>query len=411
MRLTLSRAVRKDLSTCAVAVLFCLGPAMELFAAPAQKHVLAVLSMRRETQFAVLTDRELPRLLQERFQDVDYYSEYIDVARFPEPEYQAGLRDYFKVKYDGRSFDVVIAFQDIAAQFVERYRGELFGNSPIVFLAANPPRLPNSTGVRLDFDVARTVTLVTALQPDVNRVFVISGASARDRYYEGLARTQLKPFEDRFTFTYLSGLSTGELEGRLAMLPERSIALYVLMYQDARGINLDPLDYCARLTNIANRPIYSWTDSTMGRGVIGGALRSANAQIHVTAEHALRILSGEAAGSIPISAPDLYVNQVDWRQLQQWDISTARVPAGTIVLFRDPGPWERYQQYILGAAALIVLQTALIAGLLIQRERRRKAEEEVRRTQAELRGSYERIQDLGGRLIVAQEAERSRIAL
>ncbi len=410
MRLAVPRVLRKDLAAIVVAVLSGLGPAAELLAAPAQKHVLAVLSMRRETQFAVLTDHELPRLLQERVRDVDYYSEYIDVARFPDPDYQAGLRDYFKVKYDGRRFDAVIAFQDVAAQFVERYRGELFGNAPVVFLAANPPRAPNSTGVRLNFDVARTVTLATALQPDVNRVFVVTGASARDRYYEGLARAQLEQFEGRLTFTYLAGLSTSELEGRLAMLPERSIALYVLMYQDARGINLDPLDYCARLTNITNRPIYSWTDSTMGRGVVGGAQRSAESQIHMAASQTLRVLGGEAAGSIPISSPDLYVNQVDWRQLQRWEISPARVPVGTVLRFREPGAWERYKQYILGAAALIVLQTALIGGLLIQGRRRRKAEDQVRRTQEQLRASYERIQDLGGRLIVAQEAERSRIA-
>jgi signal transduction histidine kinase len=48
--------------------------------------------------------------------------------------------------------------------------------------------------------------------------------------------------------------------------------------------------------------------------------------------------------------------------------------------------------------------------LLIQRTRRRQAEERVIGSQEALRTSYERIRDLGGRLLSAQETERSRIA-
>ena len=65
---------------------------------------------------------------------------------------------------------------------------------------------------------------------------------------------------------------------------------------------------------------------------------------------------------------------------------------------------------MLGAATILLAQTVLIAGLLVQRSRRRQAEEQVRGSQAALRTSYERIRDLGARLLSAQENERSRIA-
>lgn len=119
-------------------------------------------------------------------------------------------------------------------------------------------------------------------------------------------------------------------------------------------------------------------------------------------------LSGEVVRSIPTVRS--YVNQVDWRQLRQWGIDEGRVPAGTIVRFRDPTTWDRYRAYILGALAVLLMQTALIAGLLIQRARRQRAENELRKSQAALQSSYERIRDLGGRLLKAQETERSRIA-
>jgi signal transduction histidine kinase len=55
-------------------------------------------------------------------------------------------------------------------------------------------------------------------------------------------------------------------------------------------------------------------------------------------------------------------------------------------------------------------QAALIAGLLIHRAKRQAAEHQMRRSQAALRTSYERVRRLGSRLLTAQERERSRIA-
>jgi signal transduction histidine kinase len=66
--------------------------------------------------------------------------------------------------------------------------------------------------------------------------------------------------------------------------------------------------------------------------------------------------------------------------------------------------------YILGALAVLLAQTALIVGLLVQAAHRKRAEEQVRRGQKELHLSSERIRDLGGRLLQAQEDERSRLA-
>ena len=86
------------------------------------------------------------------------------------------------------------------------------------------------------------------------------------------------------------------------------------------------------------------------------------------------------------------------------------MPAGTRVLFQEPSAWERYKRYIVGSAALVSVQALFIVALLVQRARRRRAEARVRGRERELRASFERIRDLGGRLLNAQETERARIA-
>jgi signal transduction histidine kinase len=100
----------------------------------------------------------------------------------------------------------------------------------------------------------------------------------------------------------------------------------------------------------------------------------------------------------------------DWREVKRWGIDPSRLPPGSDIQFRIPTVWERYHRYILGAAGLVLAQAALIAALLVQSTRRRRAEARVRASQTALRASLHRLRDLGGRLIGAQEAERSRIA-
>jgi signal transduction histidine kinase len=125
---------------------------------------------------------------------------------------------------------------------------------------------------------------------------------------------------------------------------------------------------------------------------------------------AVRVLRGEPTESIPVATVDGTSNQVDWHQLQRWKIDEARIPAGTTVRFRDVSIWGRYGNYILVGIAVLVIQTVLIAGLLIHRARRRRAEEQLRGSKEELLKSYERNRDLGARLLKTQDAERSRIA-
>jgi signal transduction histidine kinase len=378
-----------------------------------QKQVLVLYSTRRDAQIAVLGERDLPPLLDASVPEgVDYYSEYIDQVRFTQPDYQAAFRDFLKRKYQPQRFDLVIAMGDLPLEFVDRNRDVLFDESPVVFYSNGPVprRLRNSTGIAVRLNFTGTLSLVTQLQPDVREIVVVTGAGIGEKQYEKAARAQFRAFEPRLSFTYLTGLPTRDLETRLGSLPKHSVVYYLVVSRDGAGQNFHPLDYAERVSATANAPTYSWIDSTINRGVVGGSLKDLERQTRAIGELGVRILRGERADTIPVSSPDLNQNEVDWRQLRRWGISEARLPKGTIVRFREPSAWDRYKFYIVGALAVLLAQSVLIAGLLLQRTRRRQAEEQVRGKQVELQKSYVRIRDLGARLLNAQEAERARIA-
>ena len=407
-------------SSTRVATIRCLLTALALhaFAAvavaaadEAQKQVLVLYSTRRDAQIAIVGDRELPVLLERGLgNDIDYYSEFIDSARFPQSDYQRAFRDFLNLKYKGRNFDLLVAMDDVSLAFAEAYRKELFAGAPLVFFASRSPdvRPANATGIIGELDLRRTIDLAADLQPGLRHVFVVQ--SAERSVLRTLTRAQLKELESRYEVKYLEGLPTVDLEARLASLPANSMVYYISVDRDGSRQNFHPLEYLDRVTAVSNVPVYCWVDSAVGHGIVGGSLKDQLAQTHAMGEVSLRVLRGEPPDTVPVAAVDLNVNQVDWRQLRRWGISESRVPKGTVVRFREPSAWDRYKGYVFATLAVLLAQTLLIAGLLVQRARRRQAEEQVRGGQAELQKSYARIRDLGARLLDAQEGERARIA-
>jgi signal transduction histidine kinase len=180
--------------------------------------------------------------------------------------------------------------------------------------------------------------------------------------------------------------------------------------QDGAGENRQQTAFLSRVAAAANAPTYSWVDGAVESGIVGGRRRDQPAQIKAIGALALRVLRGERASDIPVSSPDTDVDAVDWRQLRRWGLDESRLPPGTRVLFRVPSMWDQYWRYVAGVVVLVIAQTALIAGLLVQRARRQRVERALRGSQVKLRLSYDRIRCLNRRLLGEQEAERARIA-
>ena len=175
---------------------------------------------------------------------------------------------------------------------------------------------------------------------------------------------------------------------------------------------MHPLDAAfTRLREVATVPVFGYGDYHLGQGSVGGPSDQTQAVGQQTADVALRILAGERAGDIKTPLIGLGIPAYDWRELQRWGISEASLPPNSEVRFRSPSVWELYRWYIVGTISLIVLQTLLIASFLVQRARRRTAEIGIRAKESELRVSYDQVRQLAGRLIYAQEEERTRAAL
>lgn len=360
------------------------------------KRILVLYWYNKDFPGNVVSDQGIQSVLNSASSsDIEYYAEYLETNRFPGEDQAITLRDYLRRKYAERPIDVIIATADPTVEFFRKYRNDIFPNTPIVFTAASsPPAIDceagaGMTGLVNHQSYRENVDLILRLHPDTDNVFIVTGSVEHDKRYETPARQELQDYEEKVKITYLTDLSIKELTSTLKSLPKRSIVLYVWQQGiDDNGTILESFDFMSAVANSATVPIYGQASWHIGKGAIGGYVRSAESTSMRAAEIALRIVNGERPQEIAIEKSPV-VPMFDWRELKRWGISEDAVPAGSIIKFRNVSFWDQYKWYLLGVISVVLFQSILIAGLVINRTVRKRVERALRESEEQYRGIFE----------------------
>jgi PAS domain S-box-containing protein len=355
-------------------VLLCVlvGPATA--AEPAVKNVLVLHNQANlPLSWALMESTVRARVPGE----INFYTASVENPRFDEEVYRESLAETLRRGYGGVKLDVVVASSYPVLEFAMQYRDKMFPGVPIVFTDVSHTEgrkmWPGVTGVISPLGMRETIDLALHLHPNARTVAVISGTTEWDKYWLAVAHSELLRHLNTVREIDLIGPSSHLIVEKIAELPPSTVVLFQLRPDDLTQPALEPFDV---LADVAQRlPTYSaWPGLAIDRGGVGGAYRNFRKDAVLNGEIVARVLSGERPENIPIvHDSDLQV-RVDWRALQRWRISESALPPGTVVEYREPTVWQRDRKYIVIAIALIVAQALLIAGLLLQRARKRKAE-------------------------------------
>ena len=195
----------------------------------------------------------------------------------------------------------------------------------------------------------------------------------------------------------------------VSRLPRDAVLVWLSFLRDSTGRSFIPADVVATVMERSAAPVYSPYD-LLRKGRLGGYGESFASMGRTAADVLLEIFDGKDPAAIPPrTSPDLGY-WVDHQVLQRFGLDERNIPAGATVADKVPSLWDMYRWHAIGAISVIALQALLIAGLIVQRQRRKVAEADIRAKASALRVSHENISRLNGQLIDAEEAERARIA-
>lgn len=321
-------------------------------------------------------------LVSQSKEPIDIFEASLATARYAGDE-ERPFVDYLHALFVSRRLDVVIAIGAPAANFLQRHRQELFPSVPAVYTGLEQRRVPidalteNDAVVAVSIDLAGAVGSMLRLLPETTTVAVVLGDSPIERFWLGQMRDAVKPFENRVAFSWFNELSLEEMEQRVAALPPRSAIFFALLSVDAAGVAHEEGMALARLHDVANAPMFTHSDAFFGQGIVGGPLSIVASVGRQAASVAVRILAGESPAAIKTPPMEFGTPKYDWRELQRWNISESRLPAGSEIYFRVPGPWELYRWQISAGVAALLLQAAIITWLFLEHRRRNLAEAEA----------------------------------
>ncbi|MBW1636893.1 MAG: GHKL domain-containing protein [Deltaproteobacteria bacterium] len=369
---------------------------------PVAKRVLAIFVFKQSMPWPYRFEQSLRAALTSNpSYPIELDVEYADQLTFSKKEYLSKVIDLYRYKYkfSKQKVDLVLVIGNEFADLMLEYSEVLFGDIPVVLITLeqkNKPRnllKPNMVSSVYGFDLDKMGPLIQSLLPKTENLFVISGDSLTDRKFKNLAAGVLAEFNGQFAVHYLDDFSVKELLLEVTQLPENSAILFLTVFRDANGQSFIQRDLMSKISEKANAPTFGVIDTYLGHGIVGGNLLSAENQGKRYAEIVEKMLKGEPLTNLKFKGK---ANQMmfDWRQLKRWSIDEDRLPAGSIVRYREASVWGDYKWTIVGVGAIIFAQAFALIGLTIQHRRRRLAEEESQRLRDE-RAHISRVLAMG----------------
>jgi PAS domain S-box-containing protein len=367
---------------------------------PGPKRVLILYSFESEIGLFSDFDQSLRATLKSGLiGPVEFHTEFLDLARFPGAPHERELQKFLRAKYSTENLDLVIPVSLPAIRFIIDHGEKLFPHTPVVFCAVDRrwllrlPLPPAMTGVDETTKLTKTLAAALQLQPDARRVVVVGGTLPYERDWMKEIRADLRDYQGKLEFSYLTDLPLDELLKTLANLPEHTIVLYMMMWRDGAGEFFLPEEALSRIVQSSRAPVYSVFERYLGSGIVGGELVPFKTAGTVGGMMGLHVLAGEKPAEIPILSEENGRYMFDWRQLRRWHISERRLPQGSTVLFKEPAFWELYRRQIIEAFLLIIVETVLIALLLVQRSRRQRTQEALNASEERYRSLVESSHD------------------
>jgi signal transduction histidine kinase len=325
--------------------------------------------------FLLLDNAMRKTILAESNIPVELYAEALDLNRFLPSRIENELLALLRKKYQDLKVDVIVADGPIALDFARRHGEIIWPGATIVFNSVPIPLLqkhkpdPDIIGVPLQFDFVKTLDLALRLRPETQQVVVIAGTADPDQKRLSILKNSLERYRKKFDVRYLVGLSLADTITAVRAIPADAIILYVTVFRDGNGAPKVPRHVLTRLAKVSHAPIFGTFDTYLGNGIAAGSIVSFETMGKLTGKLVARVLNGEAPSSIGVQESPETRCIADWQQLQHWGLDENLLPPDCEVRFREITIWDRYHVHFTVALTVILVQSALIIVLMLNRRR------------------------------------------
>jgi two-component sensor histidine kinase len=339
--------------------------------------------------------------LYERLEYPEITIEYLDTKRHffgMDSELMDHYRAVYELKYEKDYFDIILASDDNAYQFLLRYGTELFGNTPVVFCGVNNYNAEqlrghsNVTGVVETPNNRETVELMLDLHPELQRIGFITDWTTSGRGNRRRLTRLAQQLSDKVEFFFLDpggGITVEELKSKVAELEKGTALFYRDFFRDKNNIYLPPKIFVPELTAISDVPIYTIGSFYLGLGVVGGKMDDASEHGEIAAEMAIEILQGKAVEDVSVVNKQLNRYMFDYEALKRFGIKRRELPPESTIINHPFSFYYEYTELFWGTLTVFFILLVLSVFLLLTVRKKNVANKNLHTIQKNIEKSLE----------------------
>ena len=312
---------------------------------------------------------------------------YMDTKKVATLTYFDRLFDLYDEQFRGRHFDLVVAADNNALEFVIRYHEHLFKDLPVVFLGINNfdesmiyenNMRQYTTGVAENVDIAKNIDLILKIHKKCKKIIIINDKSKTGYAMRRDINRVLPKYKTIVKFEYIDNVSLKNLKAKIKNLPENTIILWVLLFKDKTGKKFTYKESLRQVRDISNVPIYGLWDFYLGKGIVGGLLTSATSQAVAASKKVDEILNGKKPQSIPIleKSPNEYI--FDFNELSRYNIKIPKNIKKYKIVNKPFSFYEQYKRLVWIVISVFLVIAIILIFLILNIINRRKSEVELK---------------------------------
>ncbi len=357
-----------------------------IFALSDIKNILLVHSYHRGYKWS----DDISKVLEKKYennQKTSLTTVYMDTKKIATPIYFDRLFDLYSEQFKGRHFDLVIAADNNALEFVIRYHESLFKDLPVVFLGINNfdesmiyenNMRQYTTGVAENVDIEKNIDLILKIHKKCKNIVIINDKSKTGYAIKRDIFRVLPKYKNRVNFEYVDDISLKNLKTKIKNLPKNTIILWVLLFKDKTGKKFTYKESLRQVRDISNAPIYGLWDFYLGKGIVGGLLTSATSQAAAASKMVDKILNGAKPREIPIlkESPNEYM--FDFNELNRYNIKIPKNIKKYKIINQPFSFYEQYKKLVWVTLSIFLVIAIFLIFLILNTIKRKKSEVELK---------------------------------
>jgi len=345
-----------------------------------KKHILLLHSYNPSMSWERNIDKAVDDVLEPQKNAYIIHREYMDTKRIFTKKYLDDLKILYALKYKNIHFDLILASDNNAFDFLRKNRNKLFGDVPVVFCGVNFFKdkdikgLDKFTGVAEEFDVKDTLKVALKLKPKTKNVLIINDYLTTGRAWTKTIKKDLQGVKQHILFA--PNLSIDDLQKYLEKLSDDTIVILGVYFKDKNGQYFTYEKIGKLIAEHSSVPVFCLLKFNIGNGIVGGSVIGGYYQGEAMSKIALRVLHGVDVSTIPVLKHGATKLIFDYNALRKYKLSFHKLPQDALVLNKPISFYQKHKS-VIGIALFITTILITIIIILLRSIRERKKSEHL----------------------------------